>query len=174
MSIWFRKRLAVCICISLLSGGLLWNGEILRAQGAFNTESPKAPQNKKLTRDGTAKAFVLFLNTHNNDAEALADWAKSSVVSAKTRRELVGTEQVEEFMGELRAEWKRTTYNLKVLKTKGKTAIITLENNTSQPVRPIVLIEENGVWGIDITETYAKWNILRGVSRKDALARLVG
>lgn len=173
MTLWLKQRLVAWMGVSLLGVALLWNGEVIRAQGAFKTESLKPPpKNRKLTVDVAARSFVSFLNTGNDDMGALYEWAGSSVVAAKNRREMPLTGEVEEFMDELRAEWKRTTYDLKVVNTKGKMAIVTLENNTLHPVRPLVLIEENGGWGVDVTETYAKWNSLQGVSRKDALARL--
>ena len=167
-----KKQLSFLCAAGVLSSALAWNIDALRAQGAFKTDGPKVPTNEKLSRDAAARAFVSFLNTPNDTYSDLSDWAKSSIVAPKTRRELNNLGQLEEFLNELRSEWKRTNHTLKVLRSEENMAIVTLENNTSFPVRPLVLIKENGSWGVDILETYAKWNILKKTSREEAIDRL--
>jgi hypothetical protein len=166
MSIWLQKRLAVWMGVSLCGGALVWNDGTLWAQD----ESEKTSR-RKLTQAEAAKKFIDLLqgldarrNRNPNPSNEPSDVMWSSL-SLKSYSNVI----TEAFLMKMAAQSRSFERTVKVQSGTGKATIVTVE---TPPSRLLVLIKEGDSWGVDAFETYALWNNLRGVPKKQAFLRL--
>lgn len=165
MSIWLKQRLAVWMGVSLLCGALLWNGGALWAQDdakwAFSIESARP----KLTRDEAAKKFVAFMNDKDHSYGLLG-----ACVSRKSRVQLGnGALRLVDAMTE---QWRSAQKSVRVQSQTKESAVVVVKQSPTD--LPLILIKENGGWGVDLIETYAKWNNLQGVAKAKAIYKISG
>ena len=191
MTTWLQKRLAIWMGGAILGGALLWNGGALRAQDYFD-ESQEEPR-PKLTRDEAAKNFVAlmrgdlpFSRTPNwttvvsSKDGNITSFSRSpkfaSGISQKSLRDLGkdAGDRPEMLFQEMMLQWRRPNQTVRVQSEGDKTATVIVEEDPTQPTRPLVLIEEDGGWGVDLIETYAGWNNLRGAAKAEAIYKLTG
>ncbi|HEX9998097.1 MAG TPA: H-X9-DG-CTERM domain-containing protein [Abditibacterium sp.] len=176
MSIWLQKRLAVWVGAMLVCGALYWSGGA-RVQasppgdgenllGSTIIELRREPR-ETLTRDEVAKGFVRALNTNYSRNEFWI-W-----ISAKSEKLPYPTSDT--LFQLVMKQWKRPDSIVKVQSEGDKTATVTVKDVPLLSVeQPLVLIQENGRWGVDLAETYAKWNNLQGVAKAEAIYKLTG
>lgn len=174
----FRKRLEFGLGLVLLGGVLLWQVGSLRAQDGqsevepfedymFNsaTPPPEPSPPPQLTREEAALKFAEAMN----DNMAAYNFLHASV-SRKSRSEL--GEDTGHFVSLMSEQWKTPQYKIKVRSKNDKnTVMIVGETRVSLPV---LLVKENGGWRVDLVETYAKWNNLKGVAKAKAVYKLTG
>lgn len=130
------------------------------------------PQRPKLTRDEAAKYANLMLAAYSRRDASFSEANPEGVISLKSRREL-GEKRAALFQ-EMGLQLLRESQTVSVQSEGDKTATVVVESNATPPARPLVLVEEDGGWGVDLVETYAKWNNLQGVAKAEAIYKLTG
>ncbi len=177
MSIWLRKRLAVWMGAALCGGALLWNVGASRAQNSGGSVAvldfpfPRL----KLTRDQATRNFVLLIeeeetrNRFSFGELTSADHALLSSISPKSVREI--NNGLGSLLLKMSEQWKQPQTAIRVGNETADTATVTLEADSALKSRPLILIQENGSWSVDVGETYAQWNGLEGVTKTEVVAQ---
>ena len=163
----FQKWLGIAVCASVLGGALVGSGTVLRAQD-------EAMPRRKQTRDGAARNFVSILNALPPAGEiAFLSFPKlPESISRKSERELGGG--IESLFRLMAIQWKQPkNQTVKVQSESDKTATVIVETDLTPIARPLVLVEENGSWGVDLVETYAKWNNLDKAAKEATVKALI-
>ena len=183
MSNWLQKRLAIWLAFSLLGGALLWNTGMLHAQNDWQSYEGSKHANAvrgglglrtpriKMARDQATRSFVELLQLINiKGGRSYGDLyvappkarytrptvAQASSFSRKSEREIDAS--LARFLVKMAIQWKQPQSNVKVQRDTGKTATVTVEAAPKSQPRPLILIQEGNSWGVDVVETYAKWN----------------
>ncbi len=167
MTNWLQKRLAVWMGVSILGGALVGNGCALQAQDGVGKVT-----RRKLTRDEAAKNFVAYLNAppQNDGTRNPMIIALLSCVSLKSERELgSGTGNL---VGTMALQWKQHNQTVLLQKEANKTATVIVKETPAPTELPLILVEENGGWGVDLVETFSKWNNFTGVAKTSAILQV--
>ncbi len=167
MTLTLKKQLTALCVASLLGGALVWNVGASRAQNGDQEIT-----RRKLTRDEAAKRFVSLIEIMSRQDNTSFIGLAKDIISDETDKEL--NYQTPSLIEEMASQWKQFKQTVTVQSEGDKTAVVIVENDLTPPLRPIVLIEENGGWGVDLVETYAKWNNLEGVAKAEAIYKLTG
>ena len=175
-----KQQLSILCAATVVGGALLWNGGALRAQDFDEHPTSSLGENprKKLTRDEAAKSFSVSMNAlAHREAYTYQDSNLENSVSLKSQREIGRESGVRRSVGLFVAmilQWKQPNQTIRLQSEGNKTATVVVEEDPTPPARPLVLIEENGGWGVDLVETYAKWNNLQGTAKAEAIYKLTG
>jgi prepilin-type processing-associated H-X9-DG protein len=170
-----KKQLTLLYIGTVLGGALLWNGGSLRAQDQEEDASGSTQSRQKLTRDEAAKAFTTILRLMNSPQDyqnGSSEEVRTDAVSAKSQH--IPEPGQSKLLTALGSQWKQPNKVVRVQSEGEDRAIVTVEDDPTPLVRPFVLIEENGSWGVDLVETYARWNNLEGVAKAQAIYELTG
>lgn len=188
MSPILKKQLTI-LCWATILVGVLLRSDGLRAQSEFNPAvnaittgmsdedeenemaNRAAEPRQKLTRDEAAKAFKTLLVSLGN-RQGYYDTGRRGIISQKSE-DALGS-QSQDIILALAAQWKQPAQIVKVQSEDGKRATVLVEDDPTPPVRSFVVIEENGGWGIDLVETYAKWNNLEGNAKFQQIFNVFG
>jgi prepilin-type processing-associated H-X9-DG protein len=172
MSFLLNKRVTVLLGAAVLSGALLWTGETLRAQTA-NSDAARAkaglPPRVPLSREAAAKNFVALLEIFASPARftQAPDPLLLSSISLPN-----GIDALEPLLQKMSAQWKEPIQVLKVQSEDTDSATVVFESVPQTTSRPLVLVREGDGWGVDLIETYAKWNGLTGSAKNDAIVQM--
>lgn len=180
MSPWLRKRLFAWTAFSLAVGGaLIWTGAASHAQESeFGERIYDGPLPRpKLSRDDAAKSFANLMKVmpDTRDLASLPPNRRAilaSSISAKTEKELGA--KTTALLTEMASYWNTPRQTVRLESEAGNTATVLVEPETKTTGYPLVLVEENGAWGVDLVETYAKWNGLEGDAKLIAILRITG
>jgi prepilin-type processing-associated H-X9-DG protein len=71
-------------------------------------------------------------------------------------------------------EWLTPRKKVSVQSEGDKTATVVVGEDKEPKPLTLVLIEEDGTWGVDVLETYAKWHNLEGAAKAMAIYKLTG
>lgn len=172
-----KKQLSLLCGAAVLGGALLWTSGSTRAQ-----DEDQSPARRRLgmdtprislTRDQAAKEFIGLLEQINAPMrvplEGEADPAMLSSFSRSSETDSLGT-----LLAKMARQWKQPLQVVKVQEENPESATVTVEDAPVATPRPLILIREGDSWGVDVLETYAKWNGLEGQAKVDAIARLTG
>ncbi len=133
---WFSGALTLLV--------LTWSVRSLQAQSEGAATPGEAAQN-----------FFAALTVQNKNGRP--DLA-SRLISAKSQRELgYGANSLVEVLA---AELSLPNYDVKTSNSDERTATVEITPSASPAPKPIVCVEENGVWRVDLVQTYAKWHNL--------------
>lgn len=172
MTIWLQQRLTVMLGASLLGGALLWNGGALRAQDgadAVRASGIKTPR-VKLTRDEAAKNFVALLQFFGEEIfRPSAEEPSAEMMSSFARK---SEDESLGLLHKMAQQWKQPAQNIKVQSETSENAVVTVETSPIPASRELILIREGDSWGVDLLETYARWNNLKGAAKTETIARL--
>jgi prepilin-type processing-associated H-X9-DG protein len=168
------KKQLTMLCGAVIMGGLLWNGGALRAQDAEQTSvrailGIKTPR-IKLTRDEAARNFVALLQLFGSETYSKLDEPSAAVMSSFSIKS--ETADLVALSLKMAEQWKQPIQTVKIQSEGDHTAIVTVETEPQSVSRPLVLIQEGDSWGVDMVETYAKWNNLEGSAKTEAIAQL--
>lgn len=172
MSIWLRRRLFIWLCVTVVAV-VAWNARAIQAQSG----GPGIPgTGEKLSRDEAARRFLALMKMTLEGPGSVwpgMDRTRAmSCVSPKSYRQF--NKDVAPFLQELALDWSSPRQTVRVQSEGDKTATVVVEEDSAPAPHPLVLVEENGGWGVDLLETYAKWNHLEGVAKAEAIYRITG
>lgn len=172
-----KKQLSLLCGAAVLGGALLWTSGTLRAQGEANNsvrsslglKTPRIP----LTRDQAAREFVVLLESLNSRSESPSILEREAALLSSFSRSSE-TNALGILLEKMAIQWKEPQQVVKVQTEDADTATVTVETAPVNTPRPLILIREGDSWGVDVVETYAKWNGLEGQAKVDTIARLTG
>jgi prepilin-type processing-associated H-X9-DG protein len=170
-----QKQLTFLGVVTVLSGALAWNSGALRAQDGpggrgLGMRAPRIP----LTRDQAAKNFMTLLEAVEqggvrNGAIERDSGLMSSISRSSEKEEIL-------FLIEnMVVQRKQPDQVVQVESEDAERAVVTVE--TVAPTlksRPLVLVKEGDSWGVDVAETWAKWNGFEGAAKTEAIAQISG
>ncbi len=167
-----KKQLTAMCVASLCGGAIWWNSGASRAQSPY--DDPGFQLRVKVTREEAALSFTQGLGILSDSVRRFESENPQLLlaISSKSEREL--GEGRDRLLLLLANQWKYPSQIVKVQSEGDKTATVIVEANANPPARPLVLVEENGNWGVDLVETYAKWNGLEGVAKFESIYKLTG
>lgn len=167
-----KKQLTLLCSAAFLGGALLWTANGLHAQdknGVRSLLGIKTPR-QKMTRDDAARNFVALLEGLHQKFDTENDEPDATMMSSFSRKS--ETESLSVLLLKMAKQWNAPDRTVKVVSEGEGTATITLETNPQPAPKPLILIQEGDSWGVDVMETYAKWNNLEGAAKEEALARI--
>ena len=172
-----KKQLSFWCAAGVLGGALLWNSGALRAQDDDEETiwgSRQGLPRLKLSRDEAAKTFTQILAFDANAPRGLEYQPPSAsfgdAISRKNERELGRSAAI--VLEALRRQWKQPDQIVSVQSETDKTATVLVENDPKPAARPIILVQENGGWAVDLVATYGAWNGLDRAATAGAIYKL--
>ncbi len=152
MTLWLKQRLGIWLGASLLGGALMGDGMALAENSPPRGTNRFAVQAKpKLSRAQAVRMFAKALDNIGNPDIFESYRLLEICVSPKSRS--IRLQRA------ISQQWKGHP--------KRRAGQI-------NPSLAIVVIRENGGYTVDMLETYARWNNLRGVAKAQALYRVAG
>lgn len=145
-----KQRLSIWASAAMLAGALVWNVGASRAQskGAPFTLLDGQPR-MKLNRAQATGAFAQNLRNLTGGQSFVLEQNRTmeSAISTESQR---------------------------TLELSSSNLTLALAKQWAKRKRPFVMVEENGFWGVDLIETYARWNNLKGIGKAKAIHQLTG
>ncbi|PQV65135.1 prepilin-type processing-associated H-X9-DG domain-containing protein [Abditibacterium utsteinense] len=170
-----KKRLSILGIATLLGGAMIQTTRPAMAQetAAQNNQSSRTAMGFKeprvaLTRDVAAQMFLKLLqyittfDSKKTDDDAIRKQMMSSFSLSSENDNLPA------FLFKLSQQMAQPEQKITVQSEGDKTATVLVE---SKP-RTLVLVQEGESWGVDVGETFAKWNNLEGEAKTAALAEM--
>ncbi len=143
----------------------------LRSVMGFNT--PRLP----LNRDAAALSFAGLLEFLARSAgkpetgaprdAKMPDAAMTSSFSQSSENQTLPV-----LLLKMAVQWSLPQQKVVVQSEGDKTATVVIETPPITTSRPLVMVQEGETWGVDVLETYAKWNGLEGAAKVAAIAQL--
>jgi prepilin-type processing-associated H-X9-DG protein len=169
-----RRQLIILGGALLCGGALIWNSDALWAQDEdpWTGISQVRP---RLARDEAAKEFAKFMDSTSTSEEIDAvvfNPNKYGMISRKSEKMLGWKMAV--LLTKMVEQWAEPNKIARLESEGDKTAVVVVQEEPTPPGRPIALVEEDGAWGVDLVETYARWNKLEGVEKAKAIYKLTG
>jgi prepilin-type processing-associated H-X9-DG protein len=146
MSIWLKKRLALWFGGTLAVGIVGFGGAQIMAQN----RSPKTPEEAAQLFGRLLAVSELPEDNYNEDS-SLRYW----VISKQDRNKL-GSSGVFPLLTELQKNSKRAAFDTTGTHTEGKTVVVDIAPAEKPISLPVVVIQEDGNYVVDLVATYAK------------------
>ncbi len=155
MNIWLKKRLVWWFGGALALLIMVGAATRLRAQEGGSETPEKAARQfyQGLLGDSRQSSYTVYATG------IVMSSGPNLVISRKSRREMGNG--ADRLLAQMAREATQPGFDVQTTESGTGTATVQISPASAPQSRPIVCVQEDGVWRVDLVETYAKWNDLK-------------